>query len=90
MKWLNTNSRTFLAGGYLKDGETAEERIRAISKHAESLLRIDGFAHKFYGYMEKGFYSLSTPIWTNFGTHRGLPISCFGSYVADNMGGNSA
>jgi ribonucleoside-diphosphate reductase alpha chain len=35
--------------------------------------------------MAKGFYSLSSPIWANFGLKRGLPISCFGSYVDDTM-----
>lgn len=87
MKWLNENSRQFLARGYLGEGESAEDRIRAIAEQAESILRIDGFSEKFYRYMAKGFYSLSTPVWTNFGTKRGLPISCFGSYVADSMGG---
>jgi ribonucleoside-diphosphate reductase alpha chain len=36
--------------------------------------------------MSLGFYSLATPVWTNFGNQRGLPISCFGSYIEDNMG----
>lgn len=36
--------------------------------------------------MSKGYYSLSSPVWSNFGTTRGLPISCFGSHVSDNMG----
>ena len=37
--------------------------------------------------MARGFYSLSSPIWANFGRERGLPISCFSSYVPDNMEG---
>ncbi len=85
MKWLNENSRSFLAKGYLQAGQTAEERIRFIAHRAEEILGIDGFADKFYGYMSKGFYSLSTPIWTNFGLRKGLPISCFGSYIGDSM-----
>ena len=36
--------------------------------------------------MSKGYYSLSTPVWLNFGLDRGVPISCFGSYVGDDMG----
>jgi ribonucleoside-diphosphate reductase alpha chain len=36
--------------------------------------------------MSKGFYSLSTPVWSNFGLARGLPISCFGSFIDDDMG----
>lgn len=86
MYWLNENSREFLKRGYLSDGETAEERIREIAERAESILGEKGFADKFYGYMEKGFYSLSTPVWANFGKQRGLPISCFGSSIEDNMG----
>lgn len=86
MKWLNDDSRLFLSRGYLQEGVTAEERIREIAETAENYLKIDGFADKFYDYMSKGYYSLSSPVWSNFGTTRGLPISCFGSHVSDNMG----
>jgi ribonucleoside-diphosphate reductase alpha chain len=37
--------------------------------------------------MSKGYFSLSSPIWANFGLNRGLPISCFGSYVDDSIVG---
>lgn len=87
MKWLNENSRIFLSRGYLAEGVTPEQRIRSIADHAERILGIEGFADKFYGYMEKGYYSLSSPVWANFGTDKGLPISCFGSWLPDNMGG---
>jgi ribonucleoside-diphosphate reductase alpha chain len=86
MKWLTPSSRQFLAGGYLSEGESAEERIRDIADSAEKILAIDGFADKFYGYMEQGFYSLSSPVWSNFGKKRGLPVSCYGSKVADDIG----
>lgn len=85
--WLNEDSRTFLKRGYLKDDETPEERIVQIGLSAEKYLNIKGFADKFDGYMAKGFYSLSSPIWSNFGRKRGLPISCFGSFIPDNMEG---
>ena len=85
--WLTDNSRLFLSRGYLGEGQTAEERLRQIAEVAESKLGIEGFADKFYGYLGKGYYSLSTPVWTNFGNNRGLPISCFGSYISDDMGG---
>ena len=85
--WLNEDSRTFLKRGYLKDNETPEERIVQIGLSAEKYLNIKGFADKFDRYMAKGFYSLSSPIWSNFGRKRGLPISCFGSFIPDNMEG---
>jgi ribonucleoside-diphosphate reductase alpha chain len=83
--WLNKDSRKFLERGYLLETETAEQRIRDIAEAAERYLKIEGFADKFEDYMARGFYSLSSPIWSNFGRERGLPISCFGSYVDDHM-----
>ncbi|MEO8934862.1 MAG: ribonucleoside-diphosphate reductase subunit alpha [Xanthomarina sp.] len=85
-EWLTEHSRNFLALGYLSDGMTAEQRIREIADRAEKILKIPGFSDKFYGYMSEGFYSLASPVWSNFGKKRGLPISCFGSHVADDMG----
>ncbi|MDB2272391.1 ribonucleoside-diphosphate reductase subunit alpha [Halorubrum ezzemoulense] len=83
--WLNEDSRAFLNEGYLLEGVTAEERVREIGERAEEILDDDGFADKFYDYMSRGFYSLASPVWSNFGLDRGLPISCFGSYMADSM-----
>jgi len=83
--WLNSHSRIFLERGYLNEGVTPEQRIEDIAKNAEKILKIKGFAAKFEDYMSRGFYSLATPVWTNFGNSRGLPVSCFGSYVQDTM-----
>ena len=84
--WLNENSRKFLAAGYLGEGITAEQRIADIAERAEQLLEMPGFADKFYHYMSEGFYSLASPVWSNFGKERGLPISCFGSHIDDDIG----
>jgi ribonucleoside-diphosphate reductase alpha chain len=83
--WLNDDSRKFLERGYLLPGETPEQRIIDIANKAQEYLGIEGWADKFIDYMHKGFYSLSSPIWSNFGRERGLPISCFGSYIPDDM-----
>lgn len=85
-EWLTDHSRDFLNSGYLMPGLTAEQRIREIADRAEQILKIPGYSDKFYGYMSDGFYSLASPVWSNFGKERGLPISCFGSHVADDMG----
>ncbi|TKX72162.1 ribonucleoside-diphosphate reductase subunit alpha [Halorubrum sp. GN11GM_10-3_MGM] len=83
--WLNEDSREFLREGYLLEGVEAEERVRQIAERAEEILGEEGFANKFYEYMSRGFYSLASPVWSNFGLDRGLPISCFGSYMEDNI-----
>lgn len=67
-----------------------DERVEAIMKGEEFELpdppeAIGTFAERFYDYMSKGYYSLASPVWSNFGMDRGLPISCFGSYIGDSL-----
>lgn len=83
-KWLNDDSRKFLSRGYLNEGQSPEQRIKEISNHAEKILGVKDFAFKFESYMKKGFYSLSTPVWVNFGKEKGLAISCFGTNIDDS------
>ena len=85
-EWLNKESRQFLEAGYLTENVTPEERIWEVAQTAERILGMDGFAKKFYHYMSVGFYSLASPVWSNFGKERGLPISCFGSHIGDDIG----
>tara|TARA_B100000579_G_scaffold276479_1_gene228643 strand:+ start:8632 stop:10434 length:1803 start_codon:yes stop_codon:yes gene_type:complete len=84
--WLTDHSRSFLAAGYLTPDLTPETRIREIADRAEEILGIKGYSDKFYDYMSQGFFSLASPVWSNFGKKRGLPISCFGSNISDDMG----
>ena len=84
-EWITDESITFLRRGYLSEGEEPLDRIKTISDHAEKLLGIEGFSDKFYDYMSRGWYSLASPVWANFGKKRGLPVSCFGSNIADNI-----
>tara|TARA_B100001250_G_scaffold411178_1_gene439252 strand:- start:17814 stop:19622 length:1809 start_codon:yes stop_codon:yes gene_type:complete len=84
--WLTQHSRDFLAAGYLTAGVSPEARIKEIANRAEEILGIKGYGDKFYHYMSEGFFSLASPVWSNFGKKRGLPISCFGSNISDDMG----
>ena len=83
--WINEQSKTFLERGYLKPGQTPQERISEIAKCAEKILCCSGFADRFEEYVSYGWFSLASPVWSNFGNDKGLPISCNGSYVADTM-----
>ncbi len=85
IKWLNKDSRNFLERGYLLEGESPEQRMRDIAEEAERYLGIEGFANKFEKYLHDGAFALSSPILSNFGRDRGLPISCFSSFVGDTM-----
>jgi len=83
--WLNEDSIKFLEQGYLQEGQSPIDRIEEIANSAQKILGIEGFAAKFIDYMSRGFYSLSTPVWMNFGNERGNPISCFNSHISDSI-----
>lgn len=85
MRWLNKDSRTFLERDYLLPGISVENRVHQICETAARILKRKDLYDKFKEVIEKGWCSLSTPIWTNFGMERGLPISCFSSFVDDSM-----
>ena len=84
MKWITSDTKKFLSEGYLLPGVTPEERIKQICDISESILEITGFSEKFFEYCSKGWVSFSSPVWSNFGLDRGLPISCFSSTTSDN------
>ena len=84
-EWLTDHSVKYLEAGYLSKGVAPKVRIREIANRAEEILGIEGYADKFYNYMSQGFFSLASPVWSNFGKKRGLPISCFGIDVADSI-----
>lgn len=83
--WLTPISRIFLERDYLLPGQTPEQRMDIICDNAERILKMPGFSAKFKANLHKGWYSLASPIWANFGSSRGLPISCFGSHIEDSM-----
>jgi len=82
--WVTEETRQFMEKGYLDPGQTVEERAREIADHAGLILGDEEFADKFYENLALGWYSLSTPVWVNFGKNKGLPISCFGTTVQDD------
>ena len=82
--WLNKDSRQFLERGYLEEGVKPEDRVRQIADTIEKSSGVEGISDKFYEYMAKGWISLSTPVWCNYGLERGLPVSCFGAEFQDD------
>lgn len=85
--WLNDESQQILNRGYLLKGETTKAAIERIAMAAAKRLYKPELFEAFVEMIEKGWMSLSSPIWANMGTERGLPISCFNVYVPDNIEG---
>ncbi len=84
-RWLNDLSLKFLQKDYLLPGQTLDDRVDIICKQVEEDLNKPGFGERFRENLKKGWYSLSTPIWANYGHPRALPISCYGSMIDDTM-----
>ena len=83
--WLNEESEQVLNRGYLLKGETVEGAIDRIIEAACKRLFKPELKEAFKELIERGWMSLSSPIWANMGTKRGLPISCFNVHVPDSI-----
>ncbi len=85
--WKNAESEQNLNRGYLLKGETVEKAIERICTAAARRLYKPELAPAFQEMIERGWMSLSSPVWANMGTERGLPISCFNVHIPDNIEG---
>jgi len=85
--WLNEESEQILNRGYLLKGETVEGAIDRVANAAAKRLYKPELKEAFQELIERGWMSLSSPIWANMGTERGLPISCFNVHVPDYIEG---
>ena len=84
--WGNTDVyKKTISGGYLFDGETPREAYKRVSKTVARRLYKPEMAEKFFEYIWNGWLCLASPVLSNTGTDRGLPISCFGIDVADSI-----
>ena len=83
--WKNSESEQILNRGYLLKGETVEGAIERVSEAAAKRLYKPELKEAFQEMIERGWMSLSSPIWANMGTERGLPISCFNVHMPDSI-----
>ncbi|WP_346236337.1 ribonucleoside-diphosphate reductase subunit alpha [Niabella insulamsoli] len=87
MWWKNSESEQILNRGYLLKGESVEGAIERVCGAAAQRLYKPELKEAFMEMVERGWMSLSSPIWANMGTERGLPISCFNVHIPDNIEG---
>jgi ribonucleoside-diphosphate reductase alpha chain len=74
-----------IIGGYLLMGESPREAYTRVSNAVARRLYKPELAEQFFDYIWKGWLCLASPVLSNTGTDRGLPISCFGIDVADSI-----
>ena len=86
-EWMDEISLATISKGYLLPGETVKSAYRRVSNAAATRLKKPELANKFFKIMWNGWLGLASPVLSNMGTDRGLPISCFGVDTPDSIRG---
>lgn len=85
-EWGNTEIYVkTISKGYLIGDEKPKDAYWRVATRVAQRLKKPQMASKFFDYIWKGWLNLATPVLSNTGTDRGLPISCFGIDVADSI-----
>ena len=74
-----------IAGGYLLGSESPKDAYDRVCKTVAGRLDRPELEDIFFKYIWNGWLCLASPVLSNTGTDRGLPISCFGIDVADSI-----
>ena len=78
---------SMISKGYLLPDEDVFDAFRRVSKAAARRLKRKDLQPYFYEAIVKNWLCLASPVLSNMGTERGMPISCFGINVGDSIEG---
>jgi len=85
--WMDDIAVSMISKGYLLSDESVFDGFKRVSKSAARRLRRKDLQPFFYEAMVKNWLCLASPVLSNMGTERGLPISCYGIDVDDSVEG---
>jgi ribonucleoside-diphosphate reductase alpha chain len=86
-EYFDEISLATISKGYLLPGETPKKAYRRVSIAAATRLNRPDLENKFFKILWNGWLGLASPVLSNMGTDRGLPISCFGVDTPDSIRG---
>lgn len=86
-KWMDERGLVTLDNGYLMPEESPKDAMWRIARRAGEILKMPEMIDPVFQAIWKGYICPSTPVWSNFGTPRGLPISCFSVEIEDSISG---
>ena len=86
-EWMDEISLATISKGYLLPGETVRTAYKRVANAAANRLKKPELANKFFKYIWNGWIGLASPVISNMGTDRGLPISCYGVDTPDSIRG---
>jgi ribonucleoside-diphosphate reductase alpha chain len=86
-EWMDEISLATISKGYLLPGETPKKAYRRVAAATAMRLNRPDLENKFFKIIWNGWLGLASPVLSNMGTDRGLPISCFGVDTPDSIRG---
>jgi ribonucleoside-diphosphate reductase alpha chain len=86
-EWMDEISLATVSKGYLLPGETVKSAYKRVANASAVRLKKPELANKFFKLFWNGWVGLASPVLSNMGTDRGLPISCFGIDTPDSIRG---
>jgi ribonucleoside-diphosphate reductase alpha chain len=86
-EWMDEISLSTISRGYLLPGEDVRKAYRRVARAAATRLKKPELENKFFKLFWQGWVGLASPVISNMGTDRGLPISCYGIDTPDSIRG---
>ena len=86
-EWMDEVGVATISKGYLLPDETPKKAYRRVAKSIAERVNRPDLESKFFKYIWNGWIGLASPVLSNTGTDRGLPISCFGIDTPDSIRG---
>jgi ribonucleoside-diphosphate reductase alpha chain len=86
-EYMDEVALSTISKGYLLPGETPKKAYRRVAHAVAQRLNRPDLENKFFKYIWNGWIGLASPVLSNTGTDRGLPISCFGIDTPDSIRG---
>ena len=88
-EWMDDIAVSMISKGYLLPDEDVFRAYHRVSKAAARRLKRKDLQPFFYEAIVKNWLCLASPVLSNLGTERGMPISCFGIDVGDSIEGRA-
>lgn len=85
--WYEDRSLDTIKAGYLLEGETPKEAYIRIARASAERLKKPELTEAFFNLFWKGWMGPASPVLSNMGTDRGMPVSCFGLELSDSIDG---
>jgi len=84
-EWMTEEALHTLSEGYLLPGETPRDMMMRLATTAAKINQDPTLEEDLFHCLWEGWIGGASPVCSNFGTNRGLPISCYSVHLSDSV-----